>query len=89
MTKNRQHLEDTLSKVHKELEHAEDLNEHTVELLQKIKDDIEALLGDHEVDADESIRDRVDKAVVQLDESHPELTSSLRKIMQVLSNMGI
>ena len=89
MSKNRQHLEESLSKVHKELENAENLNEHTIELLQKIQDDIESLLGDREVDAEESIRDRVDKAVVQMDESHPELTSGLRKIMQVLSNMGI
>jgi len=89
MSKNRKQLEESLNRVHNQLENAENLNDHTVELLQKIRDDIETLLGDHEGDADQSIRERVDKAVLQLDESHPELTSSLRKIMQVLSNMGI
>ncbi len=89
MNKNRKQLENSLEKIHRELEDAGKLNDHTVELLQKVQKDIEALLGERETQADDSVRDRLDRAVVQLDENHPELTASLRQIMQVLSNMGI
>lgn len=87
---NKKHLEQTLEELHKNLEDSESLEDHTVELLNSVKKDIEMLLGEEEVEQHEgSIRDRLDKAVLQLDESYPELTNNIRQVIQVLSNMGI
>lgn len=87
---NKKHLEQTLEELHKNLEDTESLDDHTVELLNSVKKDIEMLLGEEEVEQHEgSIRDRLDKAVLQLDESYPELTNNIRQVIQVLSNMGI
>lgn len=84
----RKHLEQLKS----ELEGAERIDEETRQLLEELGGDIHEVLESLDEEQTErrmQLKDRLNGAVVQLEESHPELANTMRTVINTLSNMGI
>jgi len=83
-------LSELLEQLHNELEKPEAMDEKGRELLRSLDADIHKLLErSEEMDADESVLQRLQDSIDHFEVTHPELTSALSHMMTILSNAGI
>ena len=83
-------LSNLLEQLHNELDGTEAVDEKGRELLRALNEDIEELLERSEPGASEdSLLERWQDAVDHFEDTHPELTSVLSRIMTALNNAGI
>ena len=83
-------LSELLEQLHNELEKPEAMDEKGRELLRSLDADIHKLLErSEEVDADESVLQRLQDSIDHFEVTHPDLTSALSHMMTILSNAGI
>ena len=83
-------LSNLLEQLHNELDGTEAVDEKGRELLRALNEDIEELLERSEAGASEdSLLERWQDAVDHFEDTHPELTSVLSRIMTALNNAGI
>jgi len=81
-----------LEALHEELHNTKSVDEETKQLLEDVQSDIQYILDETERDdteAHQSLNDRLRQAAGQMESTHPELTNTMRRVMTVLSNMGI
>jgi|GEM_PF-1260666 len=75
-----------------ELEDAESIDDQTRQLLEDLDADIHQILETLEEEQTErrmQLKDRLTGAILQLDESHPQIAQTMRSVINTLSNMGI
>jgi len=88
-----QELRDLLDRLNSELEQTESVDEHGHEMLRTLDADIRRRLEDsetkREADADDSLPERLERAMEHFAETHPALTLTLSEMMTILSNAGI
>jgi len=87
-----ENLRKILEQLHDELERTESVDETGDELLRHLNEDIRSLLkrsGRAEVQADDSVLERLQNAVDHFEVTHPTLTTLLSEMMTILSNAGI
>jgi ElaB/YqjD/DUF883 family membrane-anchored ribosome-binding protein len=85
-------LRDTLEKLHRELEHTENIDEESLQRLQHLANDIQEVLDREEpssAEENESLGGQLNEAIQEYEVSHPELTNMLRYVMDILSGAGI
>ncbi len=86
-------MDDDLSKLleelHDELAKTKAVDTKGRELLRHLKTDIQNLLNEEEPDTEESLFERLDESVEHFEETYPNLTSMLSKLINVLNNAGI
>ena len=83
-------LSELLEQLHNELEKPEAMDEKGRELLRSLDADIHKLLErSEEMDADESVLQRLQDSIDHFEVTHPDLTSALSHMMTILSNAGI
>ena len=81
-------FKNTLNKLAEQLKEIEstDIDEKTVEILKSVKDKTQKLIEETKQDDTEKT---FAEAIEHFEESHPELTSTLQSIMNMLSGIGI
>ena len=86
-------MDDDLSKLleelHDELAKTKAVDDKGRELLRHLKTDIQNLLNEEEPDTEESLFERLDESVEHFEETYPNLTSMLSKLINALNNAGI
>jgi len=86
-------LRKLLEQLQDELERAEKVEPESRDLLRDVMADIHTTLersADGEAPAaDDSVKDRLDQAMVEFESSHPQLSFTLERLMESLANMGI
>ena len=86
-------MDDDLSKLleelHDELAKTKAVDSKGRELLRHLKTDIQNLLNEEEPDTEESLFERLDESVEHFEETYPNLTSMLSKLINALNNAGI
>lgn len=89
---DRRELRQTLETLHEELHAAETVSESDRALLEELQADLRRVL-DSETEGPEGphegLRDRLDQALYELQEDHPQLVASIRNVVNYLSAMGI
>ena len=80
-----------LKKLHNELENTESVDDGGRELLGVVMDDINKLIDqpDEEELQGSRLVERLKEAVFHFEESHPSLASSMRRLVDALSSIGI
>ena len=87
---NNSELVELLEKLHKEIEGTQSVDEQGQELLRELSADIQELLGStEEKKAASSILERMETSIDHFEVTHPELTSALSSLFNILSNAGI
>lgn len=80
-----------LKELHIELENAENIDEDSQQLLKNISRDVQKLITKEKTDLKKKndIFESLQAAVEKFEGAHPSLTSTINKIADALSNMGI
>ncbi|MBX3421088.1 MAG: DUF4404 family protein [Pirellulaceae bacterium] len=84
----RQTLEETLDQLHQQLSHAENLGDQQRTRLREAADEIRQTLDDAAVDS-AGLAQRLKSAAAQFEHSHPQLTNTIGRVADLLSQMGI
>ncbi len=84
----RQTLDETLNELHQQLAGAKDLDEAQRAKLRQAVEEIQQTLDDTQVSS-ASLATQLKQAVAQFENSHPQLTNSIGRIADLLSQMGI
>jgi ElaB/YqjD/DUF883 family membrane-anchored ribosome-binding protein len=89
---DRRELHETLEKLHEELHGTRSVSEADRELLEELMEEVRRVLeagGDASGARHQGLKDRLDAALYELQEDHPQLVSSIRNVVNYLSAMGI
>ncbi len=78
-------LHQTLTQLHAELEQTQVLDDESRQLLAHLQSDIQAALKEPSPTTHKSLHDRLSAAVVHFEDSYPDLTLTLK---QVLDNLA-
>ncbi len=81
-----------LEHLHSKLHDTTSVDKETEQLLEELESDIQHILYESEGDkagAHHSLNDRLNQAVGRLETTHPDLTKTMRQVINTLSNMGI
>ncbi len=87
MPKNK--IRELLEQLRGELEQVSPQDQKGRDLLENITADINSFLQDPDVEADESVLQRLQDTIDHFNIEHPTLTMALSEIMSILSNAGI
>jgi len=83
-------LSELLEQLHTELTNTEAIDERGRELLRALNADIQKILDQTEDgESDDSLLERLQESIDHFEVTHPDLTSALSNIMNVLNNAGI
>jgi len=83
-------LSELLEQLHTELTNTEAIDERGRELLRALNADIQKILDRAEDgESDDSLLERLQESIDHFEVTHPDLTSALSNIMNVLNNAGI
>lgn len=88
----RRELRETLEKLHQELHDTRTVGDADRVLLEELAADVRRVLdGTAEAPSarHQGLKDRLDQALFELQEDHPQLVSSIRNVVNYLSAMGI
>lgn len=85
----KQHLLNTLEKLHEELAGMERVDDQVRERLATLTADINNVLSDSEDAEDDSLTGRVEEAVQEFGAEHPRLAAALNQVSSALANLGI
>jgi Domain of unknown function (DUF4404) len=80
-------IDERLAKLHAELQSAHEQNPATRERLGEVLPDIKRLTENGAGDA--SLPDRLEKVAVQFEADHPQLAGSVRRLVDLLAEVGI
>lgn len=89
---DRRDLHAALEKLHAELHDARRVDPAERDLLVELMADIRRVLDEPALPEGErhrGLRDRLDRSIYDLQESHPQLVESVRHVVDYLSAMGI
>lgn len=81
-----------LLKLHSELQNTPPINDQDHELLQTLMDDIQKMLKEtpeESITQKKMITDKLNKAIFNMEKSHPTLVLIIQQVTDTLSNMGI
>lgn len=85
-----QELRHLLEQLHHELEQAENIDDKGQELLRDLSTDIREILARTESEKQPTpLLARLTDSISYLEVTHPQLTSTLSRILETLSNAGI
>ena len=87
-----QKFRDMLKALHHELEDTKSLDEKGRDLLRVLMKDIQRVLdqsSEEESAPRHSLMEQLRKTINYLEESHPGLALTMKKVIETLSNMGI
>lgn len=79
---------ETLERLHREIEAALEHNDTTQARLDSLKIDIQRAL-DQLGDDDETLIERLEESLVELEAEHPTLTAAINAAINILSSAGI
>lgn len=79
---------ETLERLHREIEVALEDNDTTQARLDSLKIDIQRAL-DQLGDDDETLIERLEESLVELEAEHPTLTAAINAAINILSSAGI
>jgi len=85
-------LSQTLEQLHAELESTQSVDDDTRERLRHIMSDIHGLLEDKDQPSahrSQSLNDRLNTALVELQVSHPNLALTLERVVDAFNEVGI
>jgi hypothetical protein len=83
-------LSELLEQLHTELTNTEAIDDRGRELLRALNADIQKILDQtEEGESDDSLLERLQESIDHFEVTHPDLTSALSNIMNVLNNAGI
>ncbi len=87
----RKDLHDELEALHSNLHRIDSVDDETRDLLENVASDIQQILEASEADKSQhrSLNDRLIEAIGRLESTNPEITNTMRSIVDTLSNMGI
>ena len=80
-------LHQKLAELHAELEQTQMVDEDSRQLLAHLQHDIQAALEEPNPATRQSLRDRLDAAVARFENSHPDLTLTLKQILDNLAQI--
>ena len=86
---NNRELRELLEKLRGEMEKTPSIDARDRELLRSLDADIHKLIERSEETSHETVVDRLQEAIEQMEVSHPDLTSTLSQLLTILSNAGI
>jgi hypothetical protein len=93
---DKQQLDDTLARLHQELSARPELDAESRERLSQLLADIQRVLTEtpeesqtHAGEKHESLRDRLQDAIVDFEAAHPQFSQLMGRIADGLSQMGI
>lgn len=84
-----QRLENLLHQVQLEIEQLDDSSSAEKQRLEKLIAEIEAALANDEAEAHESFIENTNAKLIEMESEHPTASGIVRRLMQVLSDMGI
>lgn len=84
----RDKLETTLEELHQQLVNAGDLDEQERSQLREAAEEIQRTLDDTEVSS-YNLAERLQKATAHFEHTHPQLTNTIGRIADLLSQLGI
>jgi hypothetical protein len=88
-----QELRDLLDRLNSELEQSGSVDERGQEMLRNIDADLRRRLEEketkRETEENDSVPERLQRAIEHFEETHPTLTLTLSEMMTILSNAGI
>lgn len=80
-------LRQTLEQLHAELENTPVVDDESRELLQHLRDDIQAVLKEPTASSRASLRERLDVAAEHFEDSHPDLTMNIKQVIDHLAQV--
>ncbi len=89
---NKLQLRQTLEQLHAELEGTQSVDDETRESLRHLMGDIQALLQESDQPSarrSRSLNERLNRALLQLEVSHPHLALNVEQVLDAFNEMGI
>ena len=80
-------LQQTLLQLHAELEQTQAIDDDSRQLLEHLQSDIQTVLKEPTPTTRKSLGDRLTAAVVHFEDSHPELTLTLKQVLDNLAQI--
>ena len=80
-------LRATLEQLHGQLEQMQVVDEESRQLLQHLKNDIQAVLKEPNASAQASLRMRLDAAMDQFEDTHSDLTLTIKQLLDHLAQV--
>ncbi len=80
-------LVESLERLHAQLEQTETLDDQSRQLLEHLQADIRTVLKKPSAASRASLRARLEDAVAQLEDSHPQLTITVQEVLDHLANV--
>ncbi len=87
MDEDRTELREALKRLHAELEQARMVDPESRQLLQHLQGDIQAVLKKPTPASRASLAARLDAAMAQFEESHPNLTLTIKQVLDNLAQV--
>ena len=89
---NKKQLDERLKELHSELKRIKSVGEKELQILEQLNTDIQGILAQKESDQSQSydqLDERLKSAMEQLAASHPQITSLMGQIADMLARIGI
>jgi len=80
-------LRATLEQLHAQLEQAQVVDEESRQLLQHLKNDIQAVLKEPNDSARASLREQLDGALDHFEDAHSDLTLTIKQVLDHLAQV--
>lgn len=84
---NTSQLRTILEQLHSELERAQTVDDESRQLLQHLQSDIQAVLKESSASARASLRARLETALARYEDSHPQLTLTIKIVLDHLAQV--
>jgi len=85
-------VRENLERIHREIEATGSIDKKDEELLKALLEDIRGLLENaprRAEDDDESLRERLNQAIEQMEDNHPTLTAYLSSLSESLGRLAV
>ncbi len=80
-------LVESLERLHEQLKQTQTLDDESRQLLEHLQGDIRTVLQKPSAASRASLRARLEEAVTQLEDSHPQLTITIQEVLDHLANV--
>jgi hypothetical protein len=82
-----QQLHQSLQQLHTELDQTQTLDDESRQLLEQLQHDIQSVLKESNATTHQSLSDQLSAAVAHFEDSHPELTLTLKQVLDNLAQI--
>ena len=82
-----QQLHQSLQQLHAELDRTQTLDDESRQLLEQLQHDIQGVLRESNATTHQSLSDQLGAAVAHFEDSHPELTLTLKQVLDNLAQI--